>query len=80
MTWTTEVPTKPGFYYWQGGGMTGDEVAIVQVNAFRDKTRELEGDELLLSQGSVRRKKHLPVSEFGGRWAGPLPQPGDLRT
>lgn len=58
--------------------MTGDEVCIVQVNGFRDKKKELEGDEMLLSQGSIRHPRHLPVSQFGGRWAGPLPQPRDV--
>lgn len=76
--WKTAVPKTPGFYYWQGDDMTGDEVAIVQVTAFRNKSKPLDGNELLLSVDGTRRPKKMPVSEFGGKWAGPIPQPHDL--
>lgn len=79
MVWTTAVPVRAGFYYWKGDGFSCDEVAIVQVNAFRNPKMALEGDELLLSRGSVREPRCCPVSEFGGKWAGPLPQPREGR-
>ena len=74
MQWTRATPTKPGFYYWQGGRLFGLQVAVVQVTAFRDKTLPLEACELR-GDGYANAPATGRASDWGGRWAGPLPQP-----
>ena len=73
MQWTRTPPTWPGFYYWQGGSLTGAQVAVVQVTAFKDKAIPLEACELR-ANGFVNARGNGPVKDWGGRWAGPLPQ------
>lgn len=75
MRWKRSPPTTPGFYYWQGGHLTGRMVAVVQVSAFKDRTREMEARELLIDPGHPNAPQSGPVSSWGGIWAGPLPQP-----
>ena len=69
------APTGPGFYYWQGGKLHGNQVAIVQVTAFRNPSIPREA-ELLYSDSMERMApKDGPAFTWGGRWAGPIPQP-----
>lgn len=75
MKWTKSAPTRPGFYYWQGPHMTQLEVALVQVSAFKDPTKPLEASELREDSGFSNAPRRGPVWAWGGRWAGPLPQP-----
>lgn len=75
MQWTRTPPTEPGFYYWQGGQLTGAEVAVVQVTAFRDKTIPLEACELRADDDFATAPNRGAASGWGGWWAGPLPQP-----
>ncbi len=77
MGWTKQAPTKPGFYYWRGGRLEGNQVAVVQVTAFVDKTRPLRAEEMTID-GYKNAPASGPVNEWGGRWAGPLPQPHEL--
>ena len=74
MKWTRKTPTVPGFYYWQGRHLTGDQVAVVQLTAFRDPTIPLEATELR-GNGYVNAPDRGPALSWGGFWAGPLPQP-----
>ncbi len=74
MRWTQRAPTKPGFYYWQGGSLTGLQVAVVQVTAFRDSSIPLEACELR-ADGWINAPERGSATAWGGRWAGPLPQP-----
>lgn len=74
MKWTNQTPTRPGFYYWQGGRLTGMEVAIVQITAFRDPTIPLEAAEMRIN-GWANAPEVGPANKWGGRWAGPFPQP-----
>jgi hypothetical protein len=74
MKWTRTPPSAPGFYYWQGGCLTGLQVAVVQVTAFKDATIPLQACELR-QDGWRNAPERGPVSTWGGRWAGPLPQP-----
>lgn len=80
MSWTETPPTSPGFYYWQGGALRGHEVAVVQVTAFRDASLPLEAAELLVDDQIGHRNAPAkgPAESWGGRWAGPLPQPRHL--
>lgn len=82
MAWSYATPTKPGFYYWQGGRLTENQVAIVQVRAFRDSNIPLEAEELCTAQYGGRQFKNAPatgpVAFWGGRWAGPIPQPHEF--
>jgi len=74
MKWTNTPPTKPGFYYWQGGHLTGLQVAMVQVTAFKDASKPLEASELR-DGGFANAPGRGPAARWGGRWAGPMPQP-----
>lgn len=74
MKWTKTPPTKSGFYYWQGGHLTGLQVAMVQVTAFKDATKPLEACELR-ADGFANAPECGTVKNWGGRWAGPMPQP-----
>lgn len=81
MSWTAELPTKPGFYYWQGGRLIGQQVVVVQISAFKDASKPLVAEELCTSTMGLAYKnapKTGPVKDWGGRWAGPLPEPEDL--
>lgn len=74
LIWTRQIPTKPGFYYWQGGRLEGLRVAIAQVTGRHNP--ELP---LLVSELCANGFKNAPhdgvVESWGGIWAGPLPQP-----
>ena len=74
LQWTSEPPSAPGFYYWQGRRLSGKEVAVVQVTAFRDASIPLEATELR-GNGWANAEERSPAHTWGGRWAGPLPQP-----
>jgi len=79
MGWTRQAPTKTGFYYWQGGGLTGNQVAVVQVSAYRDKTLPLLAAEMCIG-GYKNAPNDGPAKDWGGRWSGPLPQPHELTS
>jgi hypothetical protein len=71
MQWTRQPPTEAGFYYWQGNGLMGLQVTVVQVNALRSGA--VTARELVLD---YRHAPTLPEpADWGGKWAGPLPQP-----
>ena len=61
MIWTTEKPTKPGWYWWRGP-MWGKEI-----------TRVLEVDSDDAGAFYVRREYY--VNDLTGHWAGPLEPP-----
>ncbi len=77
MGWTNKPPTEPGFYYWQGGRLTGRQVAVVHVSAYHDKERPLVAKELY-TQGYKNAPKDGAAKDWGGKWAGPLPQLDEL--
>lgn len=77
MGWTKNTPTETGFYYWQGGDLVGREVAVVQVSAYQDKERPLLAQELCAG-GYKNAPKYGPAKDWGGKWAGPLPQPDEF--
>jgi hypothetical protein len=75
MKWTRTPPTRPGFYYWQGRELTGLQVAVVQVTQFKDPAIPLEANELCVAPCWKNAPPAGPAKSWGGRWAGPLPQP-----
>lgn len=77
MGWTKTAPTKPGFYYWQGGKLIGDQVAVVQVSAYKDRERPVLAQEMCIG-GYKNAPADAPAKEWGGIWAGPMPQPLDV--
>lgn len=79
MGWTKTAPTKPGFYYWQGWRLSGDQVAVVQVSAYKDHERPVLAQEMCIG-GYKNAPADAPAKEWGGIWAGPLPQPRDVET
>lgn len=74
MGWTTKPPDRDGFYFWQGGRLHGDEVAVVQVTAYKDRCRPLLAQELCI-RGYKNAPPDSPAQDWGGRWAGPIPPP-----
>ena len=72
MTWTTERPTEPGWYWFEVGNdsparMTRNIRAIVLV-----------GEDPLYTPPRLRvqfPQGTFHVGRMGGRWAGPIPQP-----
>lgn len=77
MAWTKQVPTTPGFYYWQGMKLSGDEVAVVQIRAYKDQRRPVLAQEMCIA-GCKNAPSDGPAKDWGGRWSGPLPQPDQM--
>lgn len=74
MKWVTSTPTKPGFYYWQGGTLIGNQVAVVQVSKRKNEKLPMLAEELCVG-GFKNAPADGPVDTWAGIWAGPLPQP-----
>lgn len=78
MSWTTDRPTRGGFYYWQDNSLqeiSPNAVRLVQVAKYKNS----EGFNChTLHRGG---EHHEPIFDCDlghepiGRWAGPLPQP-----
>lgn len=77
MEFRKEAPVKTGFYYWQGGHLTGNQVAVVQVSAYQDKDRPLLAQELCYN-GYKNAPADGPAKDWGGKWSGPLLAPSEL--
>lgn len=82
MNWTNASPTQPGFYYWQNmelARISHLAVRVVQVSGYKNR----EGFHCeTLHTGGGRDEPAFSCDlgqEPGGRWAGPLPQPGVAR-
>lgn len=74
MQWKRDLPTKPGFYYWQGGILRGDQVEIVQVSKYANRDGFLAQRLGLGYQRGDQDSCELDEMPRGW-WAGPLPQP-----
>jgi hypothetical protein len=70
--WTSDTPTKKGFYYYRRPGMAPEHVLIAQVFPVRDASRGLFAE---IITGILAYYQYAPVSELSGRWFGPLEQP-----
>lgn len=70
MTWTTEQPTKEGWYWWEESAMHNGKhaVLIVEVTDFRGVLYQEHGDVRYL------------LANASGRWAGPLQPPAEGET
>ncbi len=64
MGWTKTAPTKPGFYYWRGGRLSGDQVAVVQVSAYKDRERPVLAQEMCID-GYKNAPADAPAKEWG---------------
>lgn len=65
MTWTTDMPTKPGWYWWR---RSDEEHAALISNAKVIEVFEYGVDNTLYSTYGF-------VSQLDGEWAGPLEPP-----
>jgi hypothetical protein len=67
LDWTTKAPTEPGVYCWTENG---------RFEIWELKPR-FDGQLIAWDTkpiGGARPASHLPVSQYGGEWLGPLPQ------
>jgi hypothetical protein len=62
MTWISETPTKPGFYWHRGPDVEG--VMVVHIAPFR-------GEGLFMFTPGSEQNWHIPA----GEWVGPLDVP-----
>lgn len=70
MTWTSELPAVPGWYWWRHNGH------IDHVTAYRQggRIRIAEGGgDVLMTYSLKQHAKRYPGSE----WAGPIPPPAE---
>ena len=71
MTWTTDVPKEPGFYWMRSSKITA-EVCCVFFSPFHDGLHVMRvyNDESEPLEGFVSCRRDA-------QWAGPLPDPED---
>ena len=73
MTWSTDKPTQPGWYWYRGNDYF-DEDVIVEV---KDSIGELcVFHYRFIAQGEDEVCPE-PIESFRGQWAGPIPMPED---
>ena len=60
LTWTDEPPTKEGWYWYRP-------------STSRESGMRFVADDLYVHW--VAAGKWIPVAEFSGQWAGPIPEP-----
>jgi hypothetical protein len=66
LKWDSSRPKVPGWYYYMTSDPAVYEQKILCVRVVRDRDGMLVVD-----------RAGLPVSTFGGKWAGPLQDPPD---
>lgn len=69
LTWTTEKPRKPGWYWYRGPGTNVVPASVDGCNDLRYLDVGLHNNVLSESDSGV------PVGEIPGEWAGPLEPP-----
>lgn len=69
MTWTTDKPTTPGWYWWIGPLL---HQQIVEVMPFEN------GDAVVFRPFCGEYNTRM-LSDMQGEWAGPIPQPEERR-
>ncbi len=74
LQWKRDAPTEGGFYYWQGGLLAGDQVDIVQISKYKNRSGFCAQRLGLGYQPGDRFSGDLEEMAPGW-WAGPLPQP-----
>lgn len=74
--WTTEKPTKPGFYWWR---QWDGHVTLVEMIVWKDGKRELAilgSDEgVYIDQPSWMEDDRFALEDSRGEWGGPLEPP-----
>lgn len=66
MIWTTEKPTKPGWYWWRCRGVQ----CVVEIGTPQHVIQLSSGLSVWFTSGSVRK-----LQDVDGEWAGPLEEP-----
>ena len=64
-TWSTEPPTKPGWYWWAPSDEFTHGVGICEVSAS------------LFDGALYTRHTNIRAGGYYGRWAGPIALPGE---
>ena len=68
MTWTTEKPTKDGWYWYKDRNFLTTMARIY----------DFEEDEIILVH-IPEFKKRFEICDLNGEWAGPIPEPRESR-
>ena len=74
MTWTTDFPTEEG-YYWHLGQPGAIAKIVLVVNHGRLVVYRSSTHGYVEGLKGVRRGVDVPVEQYGGEWAGPIPEP-----
>lgn len=70
MTWTTEKPTQPGWYWYKKGRHRPFIVEIFKGEIFG--YHGTDGKELIVDQNEFVRDLDSRVRKMNGQWAGPI--------
>jgi len=65
MRWTTERPTKPGWYWWRANAESFESPHLI------DRVGDIHGGDVLYC--ATCDDDHM--EERDGQWAGPIPEP-----
>ena len=68
LTWTTETPTEPGWYWWQESAQAPEAVFVLHYD-------NQSGP--LVFRDPVDRVWQFVQRQSGIQWAGPIPLPGE---
>ena len=74
MTWTSNKPKEPGFYFYHPMNGDPNHIWIAQVTRVLDKSRGLYCSLAEFRYGP--RDSHQPINYFRGMWSGPISNPG----
>ncbi len=66
--WSSNKPTKPGWYWWKDRELGPDIIPIVEVSSG------------LVYDSGLGVECQIPVGEYGykSEWAGPIPEPEEV--
>lgn len=81
MTWTTEKPSKPGWYWHKGESYhVPGTVYAEQYDGIVEIVLADDGlGFLALFVNEVGRDSSAPIVQWRGQWAGPIPEPEEAR-
>lgn len=72
LTWTTELPTKPGWYWFEGVSVCEIGPELLEKQVPLQVVRVIGDDDLAVR---VDHGYAGAIEDFSGQWAGPLEPP-----
>jgi hypothetical protein len=80
LTWTTVLPTEPGWYFWKPDDNTEKLFQKrLPEGVYRLEMCGLKGDQSLHLALS-KDKNRYPAKWMAGSWAGPIPEPQEVEV